>query len=239
MTSTPMPPIVDLDTWFRERDTLLAREKAHTREGDAIAAARRRLPMVEVRNISLQGENGPTPLLDMFQGRDILVTCGHMWMLGKPIEDQCEGCTFTIWNMQETAYLEARGVSFAVWCRGPYEEFAPFREFMGYRMPWYSVYGVKEPGVTDGWLNAYLRIGERIFLTYATDGRGCEAIMPELHVLDMTVYGRKEQWEDSPEGWPQPDRVGGEWWRQDGRPIGQWTRPGAHRVESTAEHHCH
>ena len=220
------PPIVDWDSWNAARDALLTREKAHTHEGDAVAAARRRLPMFEVRNVALMGEHGPTSLLDMFEGRDVLLACKHMWHLGKPFEDQCEGCTLTIWNAQDPAYLHARGVSFAIWCEGPYEEFAPFRTFMGYQMPWYSVHGVEERGVSDGWLNAYLRIGDRIFLTYTTDGRGCEAMMPALQLLDMTVYGRKEQWEDSPDGWPQPDRAGDGWWRQNGRPVAQWTRPG-------------
>ncbi|MEO7349054.1 MAG: DUF899 family protein, partial [Terrimesophilobacter sp.] len=132
----------------------------------------------------------------------------------------------------DTAYLQARGVSFAIWCQGPVEEFAPFREFMGYQMSWYSVEGVTETGVSDGWINAYLRVGDRIFLTYTTDERGSEALMPVLHMLDMTVYGRKEKWEDSPPGWPQPERTGGEWWRQDGRPVGQWTRPGATAVHT-------
>lgn len=233
------PPIVDWDTWHREREALLGREKAHTREGDAIAAARRRLPMVEVRNIPLVGDNGPTTLLDMFDGRELLLTCKHMWHLGKPFEDQCEGCTMTIWNAQDPTYLEVRGVSFAIWCQGPYEEFAPFRAFMGYQMPWYSVYGVEEPGVSDGWLNAYLRVGDRVFLTYTTMGRGCEAMMPALQLLDMTVYGRREKWEDSPAGWPQPDRVGADWWRQHGRPAAQWIRPGVTGVGPTAERHCH
>lgn len=222
----PAPPVVDWETWQTERDALLVREKAHTRAGDAIAAARRRLPMFEVRNIALVGGHGPTTLLDMFQGRDVLVTCKHMWHLGKPTEKQCPGCTITLWNFQDPTYLEARGVSFAVWCEGPYDEFAPFREFMGYQIPWYSLDGVEETGVTDGWINAYLRVGDRIFLTYATDGRASEVMMPALQLLDMTVYGRKEQWEDSPDGWPQPDRVGVSWWLQDGRPAAQWTRPG-------------
>ncbi|MEO7349485.1 MAG: DUF899 family protein, partial [Terrimesophilobacter sp.] len=93
--SLPVPSIVEWERWSRERESLLVREKAHTREGDAIAAARRRLPMVEVRNISLQGESGPTSLLEMFDGRDTLITCKHMWHSGEPFENQCEGCTFT------------------------------------------------------------------------------------------------------------------------------------------------
>src|SRR5689334_21503996 len=104
-----IPPVVDRQTWLRERNELLGREKAHTREGDAIAAARRRLPMVEVAPVSLVGAAGPTRLPDIFQGRDQLLVYKHMWHLGKPFEDQCEGCTFNIWNFQNAAYLEACG----------------------------------------------------------------------------------------------------------------------------------
>ena len=142
MTATP--EIVDRETWLRERAALLVREKAHTRAGDAIAAARRRLPMVEVDgDVELVGANGPTALRDIFEGRDQLLVCKHMWHVGKGFEDQCRGCTATVWNFQDATYLEARGVTYAIWCEGPYAEFAPFREFMGYRMPWYSVYGVR------------------------------------------------------------------------------------------------
>ena len=88
------PPIVDLDTWQAARDELLIREKAHTREGDAIAAARRRLPMVEVdAAIPLIGENGPVTLLETFEGRQQLIAYYHMWYRGRPAAEQCEGCT--------------------------------------------------------------------------------------------------------------------------------------------------
>ncbi len=219
------PEVVDRETWLRARAALLTREKAHTRAGDAIAAARRRLPMVEVNAaVELVGPNGPTPLLDIFEGRDQLLVCKHMWNLGKGFADQCRGCTATVWNVQDATYLEARGVTFAVWCQGPYAEFAPYREFMGYQTPWYEVHGIDEPGISDGWITTYLRVGDRIFQTYETDGRGCEAMMPALQLLDLTVYGRQEKWEDSPEGWPQDPTQS--WFVRDGRPIPQWTRLG-------------
>jgi len=233
-----MPPVVDRQTWLAERADLLVREKAHTRAGDAIAAARRRLPMTEVSNVSLIGEGGPTPVLDMFDGRQQLLVVKHMWHLGQSFDKQCQGCTFTVWAMRDAVYLAARDVSFAVWCEGPYDEYAPYREFMGYEVPWYSVHGVDEPGISDGWITVYIRDGDRIFQTYETDGRGCEAMMPALQLLDMTPYGRKEQWEDSPEGWPQPDGAG-DWWRQNGRPVGQWTRPDATPVGLETQHTCH
>jgi predicted dithiol-disulfide oxidoreductase (DUF899 family) len=221
------PEIVERDTWQRQRAELLVREKQHTRAGDALAAARRRLPMTEIDGtVTLIGEHGPTPILDMFAGREQLLVCRHMWHLGKPFEDQCHGCTATIWNFQDATYLEGRGVTYVIWCEGPYAELAPFREFMGYQMPWYSLDGVDSPGISDGWLSCYLRVGDRVFQTYDTDDRGVEMMMPALQLLDRTVYGRQEVWEDSPEGWPQDPTQS--WFRRDGRPLPQWTRMARH-----------
>jgi predicted dithiol-disulfide oxidoreductase (DUF899 family) len=104
--------VVDLATWQAARDELLVREKAHTREGDAIAAARRRLPMVELDGtVEVVGPDGPVPFLDLFQGRDELVVYQHMWYDGAPHQGQCEGCTTTAWHMKDAVYLNARGVS--------------------------------------------------------------------------------------------------------------------------------
>lgn len=244
MTPPAVPPIVDRETWQREREALLVREKAHTREGDAIAAARRRLPMTEVDATAVVvGDDGPTPLLDVFAGRDQLVAYKHMWHRGKPIEEQCEGCTLSIWSFQDACYLHARGVSFAVFCEGPWEEVRPFRDFMGYPVPWYSIEGVDDPAVAGGLcdgrglISCYLRIGDRVFLTSEAIHRGVEAIIPSLKLLDMTVYGRQEVWEDSPEGWPQGPTYA--LWRTDGRPTAQWTRPGATPVGTPADRHRH
>ena len=128
MTTTPndpapalpgRPPVVDLATWQAARDELLVREKAHTREGDAIAAARRRLPMVEFDpTVEVVGPDGPVPFLDLFQGRDELVVYKHMWWDGAPHQGQCEGCTTTAWDLKDAVYLNARGVSFAILTSG-------------------------------------------------------------------------------------------------------------------------
>src|SRR5688572_7955036 len=95
VTGAATPAVVDRQTWLLARDELLAREKAHTREGDAIAAARRRLPMTPVPPVTVQGPAGHTPLVDVFEGRRMLIAYFHMWHDGHPFAEQCEGCTFS------------------------------------------------------------------------------------------------------------------------------------------------
>lgn len=88
------------------------------------------------------GPDGPVPFLDLFQGRDELVVYKHMWYDGAPHQGQCEGCTTTAWHLKDAVYLNARGVSFAILTSGPWDEVAPYVEFMGYTQPWYSVRAV-------------------------------------------------------------------------------------------------
>jgi predicted dithiol-disulfide oxidoreductase (DUF899 family) len=237
------PPVVDRSTWQAARDELLVREKAHTRQGDAIAAARRRLPMVEFDGtVEVVGPDGPIPFLDLFEGRDELLVYKHMWHDGAPHQGQCEGCTFTAWQLKDAVYLNARGVSFAILTTGPWQEVAPFVEFMGYTQPWYSVRGLEAPvGDSMGSFTSFLRDGDRAFLTYTTTGRGTEPGDAAFALLDMTPYGRGEAWQDNPEGWPE-GRHPCWYWRSDAdgnatsgptsRPAAQWTRPGATPVET-------
>ena len=134
------PPIVDRETWNAQLAELLVREKTHTRAGDAIAAARRRLPMVEVDPATpLVGGAGTLSLLGAFEGRSQLFASYHMWHTGQPAAKQCEGCTFNSGQMRELSYLHARDVTYAVFCEGPFNESDRYREFMGWEMPWYSV----------------------------------------------------------------------------------------------------
>ena len=238
---TAMPPIVDRDTWHAQVAELLKREKAHTREGDAIAAARRRLPMVEVDPAApLIGAGGAVTLLDAFEGRSQLYASFHMWHTGLPAADQCEGCTFNTGHVHELGYLHSRDVTFAVFCQGPFEESNRYREFMGWALPWYAVSEESleriAPGGHFGMKACYLRDGDRVFETYWTTGRGCETMGNSYQMLDMTVYGRQEAWENSPEGWPRRFGriVDGEMtnqFRLNGRPISQWSRIEAGRPD--------
>ena len=134
-----VPPIVDRATFQAELDQLRVREKAHTREGDAIAAARRRLPMVEVdAGLELIGPEGPLTLLDAFEGRRQLIAYYFMWHTGHPAAEQCEGCTWVTTQVTELSYLHSRDITYAVFCQGPYDESIRYHDFMDWEMPWYS-----------------------------------------------------------------------------------------------------
>jgi hypothetical protein len=101
--------IVDRSTFDAELDALRVREKAHTREGDAIAAARRRLLMVEVYGATpLIGERGAVTLLDVFERRRLLIAYYFMWHTGHPAPEQCEGCTWVTSQVRELSYIHDR-----------------------------------------------------------------------------------------------------------------------------------
>jgi predicted dithiol-disulfide oxidoreductase (DUF899 family) len=242
-SSSSMPRAVDRAVFQGELDGLRVREKAHTREGDAIAAARRRLPMVEVAaDLPLVGQNGTVTLLDAFEGRTQLIAYYFMWHPGHPAPDQCEGCTWCNTHVAELAYVQSREITYAVLCQGPYEESARYRDFMGWTMPWYSALPSLDTllvGRTVGMMHivCYLRDDDRVFETYWTTLRGVEAMDNSYGLMDLTVYGRQEAWEDSPPGWPQPWGAGAARIRTDGRPIAQWSRIEAGRSDDLAAEH--
>ena len=224
------PEIVDRSTFQAELDALRVREKAHTREGDVIAAARRWLPIVTVDGTTpLIGERGAVTLLDAFEGRRMLIAYYFMWHTGRPASEQCEGCTLYTSQVRELSLLHSRDVTYATFCQGPYDESARYRDFMGWEMPWYSA----DPnslktllvGRRVGMMHivCYLRQGANVFETYWTTMRGVEAMDNSYRLLDLTVYGRQEAWEDSPAGWPQRPK-GEHPYRTGGRPIVQWPR---------------
>jgi predicted dithiol-disulfide oxidoreductase (DUF899 family) len=235
-----MPAAVDRATFQAELDRLRVREKAHTREGDAIAAARRRLPMVEVdADLALIGPDGPLTLLDAFEGRRQLIAYYFMWHPGHPAAEQCEGCTWCTTQVAELSYLHSRDVTYAVFCQGPYDESSRYYDFMGWNIPWYSAQASLDSllvGRHIGMMHlvCYLRDGDRVFETYWTTLRGVEEMDYSYALMDLTVYGRQERWEDSPPGWPQQWHVDGSNTRIGGRPIAQWSRLEAGRSDTLA-----
>ncbi len=229
------PVAVDRDTFGAELDALRVREKAHTHEGDAIAAARRRLPMVEMDpSLPLIGPDGPVSLLDAFEGRRQLIAYYFMWWTGHPAAEQCEGCTHYTTQVGELSYLHSRDVTYATFCQGPYEESIRYREFMGWEMPWYSAEGSLDALLTGRQIGkmhvvCYLRNGDKVFETYWTTRRGVEAMDYSYGLLDLTVYGRQETWEDSRAGSPQSPVMSH--LRTNGRPTAQWSRLEAGRSD--------
>ena len=237
MTEIPIPEPVDRAAFQADLDALRDREKAHVREGDAIAAARRRLPMVEVdAKLELIGPDGRLTLLDAFEGRRQLIAYYFMWHPGRPAPEQCEGCTWVTTQVEELSYLHSRDITYAVFCQGPYDESVRYREFMAWDMPWYSALPSLDKllvGRDVGMMHivCYLRDGDRVFETYWTTRRGVEAMDYSYALMDLTVYGRQEPWEDSPPGWPQDWQVDGSNTRINGRPIPQWSRLDAGRSD--------
>ena len=223
------PRIVDRAVFQAELDKLRLREKAHTHEGDAIAATRRRLPMVDVDGTTpLIGESGAVTLLDAFEGRRQLIAYYFMWHTGHPAPEQCEGCTWVTSQVREMSYIHSRDVTFAVFCQGPYDESARYRDFMGWEMTWYSTPQTSLETLLVGrrigrmHLVCYVRQGSKVFETYWTTSRGVEVMDNSYRLLDLTIYGRQETWEDSPTGWPQGEIM--DTLRTDGRPTAQRSR---------------
>lgn len=220
-----LAPVVDRATWQAKLDDLLVEEKAHTRRGDELAAARRRLPMVEVpSDATVMGPDGEVSIHDTFEGRRMLVAYFHMWHAGRPWPEQCEGCTFCASQIQRIEYLHARDITPAIFCQGTYQESRPYADFLRYVTPWYSAQGATTllNGRGFGFHACYVRDDEgRVYETYWTSGRGVETQLGSYGVMDLTIFGRQERFENSPEGWPRLDE-GQHQWRIEGRPTAQW-----------------
>lgn len=206
-TTTALPPVVDADTWRRELDALRVREKAATRELDAIAAQRRRLPMVQMPDYVLDGEDGQVRLADVFDGRSQLIVYNHMWQDGQ--EWQCGGCTGFTSQFTRLEFLANYDARFVVVTQGPIDEALAYKRRVGNTMTWFSTanseFGsdVGAPPDAGFAVNVFLRDGDTVYRTWHTDGRGTEQLSHSFALIDLLPYGRQEEWQDSPEGWPQ------------------------------------
>ena len=215
MSTSALPPVADTDTWQRQLDRLRAREKAATRELDAIAAERRRLPMVEMPDYTLEGEAGPVRLADIFEGKTQLIVYNHMWFPGE--EWQCPGCTGFTSQFWKLEFLDEYDARFVIVTQGPIEEALAYKRRVGNAMDWYSTAGSSfgsDMGAPPGAgfaVNVFLRDGETVYRTWHTDGRGTEQLSHTFPLIDLLPYGRQEEWQDVPEGWPQAPTYS-HWW---------------------------
>jgi predicted dithiol-disulfide oxidoreductase (DUF899 family) len=220
---TPLPKIVSHAEWQAAHEELLAKEKAATQARDALAAERRRRPMVEIqKKYVFHGDEGNASLVDLFEGRRQLIVYHFMFAPGVDgwPDAGCPGCSFFADQVAHLSHLNARDTSFAFVSRAPLANIRKYEKRMGWNIPWYSShdtdfnddFGVSPPSGETFGLSVFLRDGDRVFRTYFTAGRGVETLGPAWTFLDLTPYGRQETWEDSPEGWPQTPPY--HWWRR-------------------------
>lgn len=204
--TTAKPPVTDHQSWRAALDALRSREKAATRELDAIAAARRRLPMVELPPYTLVGSDGPVALVDVFGDRSQLITYHHMWSDGA--EWQCGGCTGFTSQFTRLDFLDNYDARFVVITNGPIAEALAYRDKVGNTMDWYSSsdssFGADmdaAPGAGFA-VNVFLRDGDTVYRTWHTNGRGTEQLSHTFALIDLLPWGRQEEWQNSPDGWP-------------------------------------
>lgn len=210
-----LPPTVDADAGRAAVDELQIREKAATRELDGIAAERRRLPMVKLPDYTLQGEDGPVRLVDVFAGHTQLITYHHMWF---PDEEwQCGGCTSFSSAFTRLDFLESYDARFVVVTQGPIAEALAYRTKVGNQMTWYSTtdspFGADMDVPAGGGfgLNVFLRDGDTVYRTWHTLGRGIEQLTHTFGLVDVLPRGRREDWQDIPTGWPETSSAGSRW----------------------------
>ena len=216
------PPVVSPEEWQAARDDLLVKEKELTRARDALAAERRRHPWMAVeREYRFEGPDGAATLLDLFEGRrqlvvyrafsapDITTAAGG----GYP-ERACVGCSMVADQVAHPAHLHARDTTLVFVSRAPQAEIRGLKERMGWEhIPWYTLTDDFDSDFDVGeWhgTNAFIRDGDKVYRTYFIDSRGDEAMGSTWAYLDITALGRQEEWEDSPEGYPQTAPY--QWW---------------------------
>jgi predicted dithiol-disulfide oxidoreductase (DUF899 family) len=205
-----LPQVVSAAQWQTARDALLVEEKQATRALDALAAKRRRLPMVAFdKPYVFEGPDGSASLADLFEGRHQLVV--YNFMLTPGSDHVCPGCASFTDNIPNLAHMNARDTSYALVSRVPLEQIEDVRQRFGWTLPWYSSlrsdfnYDVgvsSDRGETFG-LSVFLRDGDDVYRSYFTAARGVDRLRVDFNLLDLTPFGRQETWEDSPEGWPQ------------------------------------
>jgi predicted dithiol-disulfide oxidoreductase (DUF899 family) len=206
------PPIVTAEEWQRERDELLEAEKEATRTLDAIAARRRRLPMVRFANdYPFDTPDGTRTLLELFDGRDQLAV--YQFMDNGP-DDYCPGCTWLTDNVPVTglARLAESGATWVTVSNMPLAQIEAYKERRGWTLPFVSSRGTgfaADCGAGEGFmLSVFLRDGEDVYRTYNTTSRGVDRLIFTNIMLDLMPYGRQQDWEDSPPGWPQHPTYG-------------------------------
>ena len=211
------PPIVSPQEWEAAREKLLAKEKELTRAKDALAAERRRMPRMAIeKDYRFEGPGGQVSLGDLFEGRKQLIVYRFFFEPGvaKWPESGCPGCSFVADQVAHLAHLNARDTTLAFVSRAPQPDVARWKARMGWQqIPWYTLTDDFDLDMgVDEWhgTNVFLREGDGLFRTYFINSRGDEQMGGTWNYLDITPLGRQEDWEDSPDGYPQTPPY--QWW---------------------------
>jgi predicted dithiol-disulfide oxidoreductase (DUF899 family) len=206
------PQVVTVEEWERERAELLEAEKEATRAVDAVAARRRRLPMVRFRSdYEFAAPAGTRTLLDLFEGRNELAV--YQFMDVGP-DHFCPGCTALTDNVPERGLimLAEHGISWATVSDMPLDQIEGYKAVRGWTMPFVSSRGTsfaEDCAAGGGFvLSMFVRDGDEVYRTYSTYARGVDRLLFSNNIRDLSVYGRQEDWEDSPPGWPQHPTYG-------------------------------
>jgi predicted dithiol-disulfide oxidoreductase (DUF899 family) len=220
MSTTPTtgakPEVVSAEEWAEARAKLLVTEKAATRIEDAVAAQRRRLPMVRFRSdYAFAAASGPVSLLDLFAEHNQLLLYQFM-DLGS--DNLCSGCAWVTDGIPANglARLAQAGVGWATVSDMPMDQMHKVWRQRGWmHVPFASSRGTTfsaDCGAGDGFLlSVFLRDGDEVYRTYSTTRRGVDRLVFANSMRDLLPYGRQEDWEDSPPGWPRHPT----WWVQD------------------------
>lgn len=219
VSDSALPPVVSEQEWEAAHEALLIKEKELTRAHAALAAERRKMPMVRVdKDYRFVGPDGEAGLPDLFDGREQLVVYRFFFEPG--VENWphagCSGCSFFTDHVPNLAHVHARDTTFVLVSPADQDKIAALKRRMGWDVPSFTLVGDafgKDFGVSEYFgLNVFIRNDSgQVFRTYFVNGRGAEAFTPTWAILDITPFGRQEEWEDTPAGRPQTPPY--HWWR--------------------------
>lgn len=217
--------VVSPAEWNRARTAMTAKEKKHMRAGDALAAARRRMPWMKIESRhAFEGPQGRVGLIDLFEGRTQLIL--YHFMFGPKVggwpEKGCVGCSFVADQLSHMDHIHSRDITFAMVSTVPLADIQRLRERWGWkRWPWYSgspefnrELDVSDESGNPFGMNVFIRDGKDIYRTHYVTRRGIEAFGTAWSFFDVVPFGRQEIWQDAPAGTPQ------------GKPYVWWNRHG-------------
>ncbi|MBX2837397.1 MAG: DUF899 domain-containing protein [Gammaproteobacteria bacterium] len=218
---------VDADTWLEARKAFLDKEKAFTRQRDALSEQRRQLPMVQVTtDYTFQTDRGDESLSQLFRNHGQLIV--YHFMFGKDWSEGCSSCSLWMDNFAYVSdHLAARDTSFVVVSTADLPTLQAYKSRLGWEFDWVSCgensfnqdFGVtfpnQEPGPTNGYNFTGKVFGEempgtsvfRLFedgaigYSYSAYGRGLDILNGTYNLLDLTPKGRDEDDLDYPMAW--------------------------------------